>query len=163
MTQPKANLLIAPTCVASARLTRNATTSAVKAMAGLYCRSRGYSSTRHAEIVSKAPDTVARQERTTRLKGQGCNNSSRWKWIYRRIRVATREVHATYTSYLIRCDSPKEETRPEPVVFEGGKSGLGEGVADQPESPPSDGDEQEGAVGVLRKEVRWLAVSAASN
>lgn len=72
--------------------------------------------------------------------------------IYRRIRVATREDHATYTSYLIRCDSPKEETRPEPVVFEGGKSGLGEGVADQPESPPSDGDEQEGTVGVLSKE-----------
>ena len=78
ITQSKANLLIVPTCVASARLTRNATTSAVKAMAGLYCRSRGYSSTRHAEIVSKAPDTVARQERTTRLKGQDCNDSLRF-------------------------------------------------------------------------------------
>ena len=58
------------TCVASARLTRKAMTRAVKAMAGLYCRSRGYSSTTHAEIVSKAPDTVARQDNTTRLKMQ---------------------------------------------------------------------------------------------
>ena len=71
-------------------MTRNATTSAVKAMAGLYCRSRGYSSTRHAEIVSKAPDTVARQERTTRLKGQGCIVEIIFP------SVTTHEIHATY-------------------------------------------------------------------
>ena len=56
--------------MARARLTRKAMTRAVKAMAGLYCRSRGYSSTKQAEIVSKAPDTVARQDSTTRLKRQ---------------------------------------------------------------------------------------------
>ena len=55
--------------MARAKLTRKAMTRALKAMAGLYCRSRGYSSTKHAEIVSKAPDTVARHDNTTRLNG----------------------------------------------------------------------------------------------
>ena len=45
--------------------------------------------------------------------------------------------------------SPEEETRPEPVVFEGGEGGLGEGVADEPEPSARDGHEEEGAVGIL--------------
>ena len=48
-----------------------------------------------------------------------------------------------------REDSPKEETRPEPVVFERSEGRLGEGVTDEPEPSASYGDEQEGAVGIL--------------
>ena len=57
------------------------------------------------------------------------------------------------------ADSPKEQSRPEPVILEGGEGRLGEGVADQPEPPARDGDEEEGAVGILKERMRCCSVN----
>ena len=59
-------------------------------------------------------------------------------------RTLASEIHATCS-----WDSPEEETRPEPVIFEGGESGLGECVADEPEPSARYGDEERGAVWIL--------------
>ena len=50
------------------------------------------------------------------------------------------------------ADSPEEQAGPEPVILEGGERRLCEGVADQPEAPARDGDEEERAVGILERE-----------